>query len=122
MAAVEELIDNGTIDPSVVFALNTTDPNVAVVGPQLRVLPVAAALALAGVAWSASGGLASLVPSALQTMVHQANSNVPPPDWVLNAIFGCGGSPVLGVLTSQATGLKFAGTVLAAVIKWRNFG
>lgn len=33
VAAVEELIDNGTIDPSVVFALNTTDPNVAVVGP-----------------------------------------------------------------------------------------
>lgn len=32
-AAVEELIDNGTIDPSVVFALNTTDPNATVVGP-----------------------------------------------------------------------------------------
>lgn len=55
-------------------------------------------------------------------MVHQANSNVPPPDWVLNAIFGCAGGPVLGVLTSQAMRLKFAGAVLAAVIKLRNFG
>lgn len=71
MAAVEELIDNGTIDPSVVFALNTTDRNVTVIGPPPRALPVVAAFTLAGVACRARGALASLVPSALQTMVHQ---------------------------------------------------
>lgn len=122
VASVEELIDNGTIDAAVVSALNTTDPNVTVVGPQPLALPVVAALAIAGVAWCAKGALSSLVPSALQAMVHQANSNVPPPDWVLNAIFGCAGGPVLGALTSQAMRLKFAGAVLAAVIKLRNFG
>ncbi|MHC9572579.1 hypothetical protein ACQQ6Y_03010 [Corynebacterium diphtheriae] len=122
VAAVEELIDNGTIDPSVVFALNNTDPNVTVVGPQPRALPAVAALALAGVAWCAKGALSSLVPSALQAMVHQANSNVPSPDRALNAIFGCAGGPVLGALSSQAMRLKFAGAVLTAVTKLRNFG
>ncbi|MHC9940899.1 hypothetical protein ACQX2H_05585 [Corynebacterium diphtheriae] len=122
MAAVEELIDNGIIDPSVVFALNNTDPNDTVVGPQPRALPAVAALALAGVAWCAKGALSSLVPSVLHAMVHQANSNVPLPDRVLNALFGCAEGPVLGAVSSQAMRLKFAGAVLAAVIKLRNFG
>ncbi|AKE42165.1 hypothetical protein UL82_10140 [Corynebacterium kutscheri] len=122
VAAAEELIANGVIDDDIVSALNDTDPNVTVVGPQPRALPAVAALAVAGVAWCAKGALSSLVPSALQEMVHQANSNIPPPDWVMSAIFGCAGGPILGALTSQAVRVKFAGAVLATIIKLRNFG
>lgn len=122
VAAAEELIDSGVIDDEIVFALNETDPNVTVVGPQPRALPAVAALAVAGVAWCVKGALSGLTTSALQQIVHLVNSNVPPPDWVMSAIFDCAGGPVLGALTSQAMRVKFAGAVLATVIKLRNFG
>lgn len=128
MAVAEEPFASGAIDDDIVSALNDTDPNVAepsvtVVGPRPRALLAAAALAVGAFAWCAKGALPSLVPSDLQEMAHQVNSNDPPPDWVTSAILGCAGGPVLGTLTSQARRLKFAGAVLDTVTEpRRNYG
>lgn len=122
IAEAEELIADGTIDPELVAALENVDVDYVIVGPQPRALPAIAAAAVAVTAWCVNGALASLVPSALQEMASRAFDGIEPPDWVMNAIFGCAGGPVLGALASQALRLKFAAAVLAAVIKLRNFG
>ncbi|MCZ9309928.1 hypothetical protein LH392_01270 [Corynebacterium uberis] len=88
-----------------------------------RAVPLVAAVAVAVVGWCVNGALSSVAPSAIQEMVSQATAGkIAPPDWVMNAIFGCAGGPVLGALTTQAMRVKFASAVLAFVIKIRNIG
>ena len=122
IAAAEEVLAAGIIDDELVSALEGTEVDYEIAGPSPRALPAVAAMAAAAVAWCTKGALSSLVPSTLQQLAHQAHSGIEPPTWVMNAIFGCAGGPILGALTSQAMRVKFAGIVLATVIKVRNFG
>lgn len=118
----EKLIASGSLDPELVTALEGIDVNYEIVGSQPMTLPAVAAVAVAAVAWCVKGALSSIVTSGVQQMANLAHEGIAPPDWVMNAIFGCAGGLVLGALTSQAMRLKFAVVVLATVIKLRNFG
>lgn len=122
IATIEELIADGTIDSELVEALEGVQIDYEIVGPTPRALPAVAAAAVAAVAWCVKGAFSSLIPSSLQWLAHQANNGIEPPTWVMNAIFGCAGGPVLGALTTQTMRIKFAGAVLSALIKLRNFG
>ncbi|MBS5996540.1 hypothetical protein L2121_11425 [Corynebacterium diphtheriae bv. mitis] len=122
ISTAESMIADGTIDDEVVNALEGVEVNYEIVGPAPRALPAVAAAAVAVTAWCVKGAVGSLAPSAIQQIAHAANDGIEPPSWVMNAIFGCAGGPVLGALTTQTMRVKFAGAVLAAVIKLRNFG
>ena len=122
ISTAEAMIADGTIDDEVVNALEGAEVNYEIVGPAPRALPAVAAAAVAVAAWCVKGALGSLVPSTIQQMAHEENDGIEPPSWVMNAIFSCAGGPVIGALTTQAMRVKFAGAVLATVIKLRNFG
>ena len=111
------------LDSELEEALADVDVDYQMVGPAPRALPAVAAAAVAVVGWCVKGALSSVPASALQDAASRAtDEGVPPPDYIMNAIFGCAGGPVLGALTSQAMRVKFAGAVLAFTIKIRNFG
>ena len=99
------------LDPELEEALSDVDVNYRMVGPAHRDLPAVAAAAVAVVGWCVKGALTSVPDGA-----------VAPPDYMMNAVFGCAGGPVVGALTTQAMRVKFAGAVLAFVFKIRNFG
>ena len=122
VAEAEHLIAEGTIDSEMLKSLNEIDVNYEIVGPQPRILPAVAAIAVGAVSWCVKGALSSLPASGIQHLASKAHDGIAPPNWVMNAIFGCAGDPVVGALTSQFARVKFAGAVLAAVIKLRNFG
>lgn len=117
-----ELIAHSAAEPDVIEALEGVDVNYEIVGPQPMALPAVAAIAVAAVAWCVKGAFTSLPASGIQQMASMAHDGIAPPTWVMNAIFGCAGGPVLGALTSQAMRVNFAAVVLATVIKLRNFG
>lgn len=111
------LIREGALSDDVVAALEGVEIDYEIIGPAPRALPVVAAVAVAAVAWCAKGALSSLPASAIQQLVNQANKNIPPPDWIMNAIFGCAGGPVIGALTSQWMRVQFAGAVMAMILR-----
>ncbi|MGL5406132.1 MAG: hypothetical protein ACRDAX_04980 [Propionibacteriaceae bacterium] len=120
IAAAKQMIDSGLIDKSIVVALEGVRIDYEIIGPSPRALPVVATVAVAAVAWCAKGALGSLPASALQDIANRANNDIPPPDYVMNAIFACAGGPVLGVLTSQWMRVRFAGAVIGLILKIRR--
>ena len=111
------------LDPELEEALSDVDVNYRMVGPAPRALPAVAAAAVAVVGWCVKGALTSVPASAIQDAASRAtDGSVAPPDYMMNAVFGCAGGPVVGALTTQAMRVKFAGAVLAFVIKIRNLG
>ena len=104
------------LDPELEEAFFDVDVKYRMVGPA----PRAAAVAVVG--WCVKGALTSVSASAIQDAASRATDEaVAPPDYMMNAIFGCAGGPLVGALTTQAMRVKFAGAVLAFVIKTRNF-
>lgn len=110
-------------DVELIAALEQANFSYKIIGPRPRALPalsVVASAATAVVAWCVKGALSSIPASAIQHMAHKAlQDNVPPPDYVMNAIFGCAGGPVIGALTSQWMRVKFAGAVLSVLMRIR---
>ena len=110
------------LDPELEEAFFDVDVKYRMVGPAPRALPAVAAAAVAVVGWCVKGALTSVSASAIQDAASRATDEaVAPPDYMMNAIFGCAGGPLVGALTTQAMRVKFAGAVLAFVIKTRNF-
>lgn len=111
------------LDPELEEALSDVDVDYRMVGAAPRALPAVAAAAVAVAGWCVQGALGSVPASVIQHAASRAtDETIPPPDYMMNAIFGCAGGPVVGALTTQAMRVKFAGAVLAFVIKIRNFG
>lgn len=111
------------LDPELEEAFSGSDVDYRMVGPAPRALPAVAAAAVAVVGWCVKGALTSVPASVVHDAASRAtNESVPPPDYMMNAIFGCAGGPVVGALTTQTMRVKFAGAVLAFVTKIRNFG
>lgn len=116
------LLAASVTNDELVVALEDAEVNYEIVGPAPRALPVVAAAAVAAVGWCVKGAISSVPASAIQHAVSQTNAGVEPPDYLMNAIFGCAGGGVVGALTTQWMRVQFAGAVLAFVIKIRNFG
>lgn len=72
------------------------------VGPAPRALPAVAAAAVAIVGWCVKGVLTSVPASAIQDAASRATDEaVAPPDYIMNAIFGCAGGLIVGALTPR---------------------